>query len=148
MKVYGVKVLFYGENHAYFTCFKMRRVVWKRFASIQRSVYPSPKRLQHSAAAEEEERHCWLLETGPQLYDTHVPSSILQKAVLAVGSAVGGLANPERDGQIERERVQYIAHIVCITDLVSTFGETSGQYALEYVRSKMMEEEEGREILR
>ena len=48
----------------------------------------------------------------------------------------------------ERETVQYITHIVCITDLVSTFGETSGRYALEYVRSKMMEEEEGREILR
>ena len=127
----------------------MRRIAWKRAWKpiIQPSVRPSASRLQHSSTAEEE-RHCWLLETGPELYDTHVPSSILQKAALAVGSAVGGLANPERDGQRERERVQYSTHIVCITDLVSTFGETSGRYALEYVRSKMMEEEEGREILR
>ncbi len=34
-----------------------------------------------------------------------------------------------------------------IADLVFTFGETTGQFALQYMRSKMMEDKVGREIL-
>jgi Coenzyme Q (ubiquinone) biosynthesis protein Coq4 len=35
-------------------------------------------------------------EANPILYDTHIPTSGFQKALLAVGSAVVGLADPWR----------------------------------------------------
>ena len=45
------------------------------------------------------------------LYDTHIPTSVFQKALLAVGSAVAGLADPWRadmvavNGEVLGERI-------------------------------------------
>ena len=41
----------------------------------------------------------WLLGSSPKLYKDHVPTSALQKSVLAVGSSVGAFLYPERDGK-------------------------------------------------
>lgn len=76
--------------------------LWRRVVHSRQIVYSPARRWQHTSAVkneEEQERHCWLLETVPKLYDTHIPSSIVQRIVLAAGSAVGALADPKRDGQ-------------------------------------------------
>ena len=41
----------------------------------------------------------WLLGRSPKLYKDHIPTSALQKAVLAMGSSVGAFIYPERDGK-------------------------------------------------
>merc|ERR1711937_7260 len=64
-----------------------------------------------------------------KLYESHVPLSTLQKGALAVGSAVGAVLSPQRG------------------DLVAALGETTGEYALDRVRQKMLENKEGRGII-
>lgn len=64
-----------------------------------------------------------------KLYEAHVPLSGVQKAALAVGSALGALASPQR------------------ADLVAALGETTGEFALAQTRRKMLASEEGRSIM-
>lgn len=64
------------------------------------------------------------------LYDGHIPTSMLQKSILAVGSSVVGLSNPWR------------------ADMVAVSGEVTGSLvALGRMRSRMEETAEGRSVL-
>ncbi|KXS17770.1 Coq4-domain-containing protein [Gonapodya prolifera JEL478] len=63
-------------------------------------------------------------------YQSHIPSSSIQKLVIAVGSAFTALAVPTR------------------ADMVAALGETTGPYALGRIRDKMMADAVGRRILR
>ena len=67
---------------------------------------------------------------GPPLYPGHVETSLLQRVLLAAGSAVAGLSDPWR------------------ADMVATNGEVTGGRALEAMRHVMASTEEGRRILR
>ncbi|CAH8501078.1 unnamed protein product [Heterobilharzia americana] len=53
-------------------------------------------------------------------YPGHILLSPLQKCVLTIGSGIGCLLNPKR------------------ADLLSAFGETSGEYALRRIYSQML----------
>ncbi|XP_019366108.1 PREDICTED: ubiquinone biosynthesis protein COQ4 homolog, mitochondrial [Gavialis gangeticus] len=66
---------------------------------------------------------------GP-LYPGHVPTSPLQKALLAAGSAFAALRDPYRH------------------DMVAVLGETTGSLALQRLRDKMRHDAEGYQILR
>lgn len=41
-----------------------------------------------------------------KLYETHIPTSLFQKSLLAVGSAITALGNPWRDGMAEYAKSQ------------------------------------------
>uniref|UniRef100_A0A8C7AVW3 Coenzyme Q4 n=1 Tax=Neovison vison TaxID=452646 RepID=A0A8C7AVW3_NEOVI len=64
------------------------------------------------------------------LYPGHIPTSPLQKALLAAGSAGMALYNPYRH------------------DMVAVLGETTGHCALKVLRDQMRKDPEGAEILR
>ncbi|XP_032933756.1 ubiquinone biosynthesis protein COQ4 homolog, mitochondrial isoform X1 [Catharus ustulatus] len=74
---------------------------------------------------EEEEMEGW-----HPLYPGHIPTSPLQKALLAAGSAVMALYDPYRH------------------DMVAVLGETTGCLALPNLRDKMRNHPEGYRILR
>ncbi|KAK3747964.1 hypothetical protein QZH41_019440 [Actinostola sp. cb2023] len=65
-----------------------------------------------------------------KLYPNHVPTTSLQKALLAVGSAFMGLYDPTRQ------------------DMIAALGETTGYPALKWMHSKMVNDPVGQEILR
>ncbi|XP_039576013.1 ubiquinone biosynthesis protein COQ4 homolog, mitochondrial isoform X1 [Passer montanus] len=73
---------------------------------------------------EEEEMEGW-----QQLYPGHIPTSPLQKALLAAGSALMALYDPYRH------------------DMVAVLGETTGCLALPNLRDKMKNHPEGYRIL-
>ncbi|XP_074655071.1 ubiquinone biosynthesis protein COQ4 homolog, mitochondrial-like [Tubulanus polymorphus] len=64
------------------------------------------------------------------LYEGHIPTTLFQKGLLAVGSACMSLYNPARD------------------DMICSLGESSGYFALKRMRSKMLADPTGRLILR
>jgi ubiquinone biosynthesis protein COQ4 len=64
-----------------------------------------------------------------KLYATHVPTSLAEKAVLALDASLRALANPRR------------------ADLVGVLGETTGTPALRRMRDRMQRHPIGREIL-
>ncbi|XP_019851046.1 PREDICTED: ubiquinone biosynthesis protein COQ4 homolog, mitochondrial-like [Amphimedon queenslandica] len=66
---------------------------------------------------------------GDKLYDSHVPTTSLQRLALTVGAGIGGLCKPER------------------VDFIYTFGEVTGWYALQCMHQKMLKDETGQEIL-
>eukprot|EP00897_Mesotaenium_endlicherianum_P010232 jgi/Mesen1/9237/ME000006S09237 len=59
-----------------------------------------------------------------------VPTASWQKAAIAIGSAIGALANPAR------------------ADLVAALGETTGGVAFRRMRQRMLVNSEGQEVLR
>lgn len=63
------------------------------------------------------------------LYPEHIPTSPLQKALLAVGSAGMALYDPYRH------------------DMVAVLGETTGCHALKVLRDQMKKDPEGAKIL-
>ncbi|CAM1304010.1 COQ4 (predicted) [Pycnogonum litorale] len=63
-------------------------------------------------------------------YSTHIPITRFQRLLLTVGSAAKALTDPSRD------------------DMVAVLGETCGADALQKIRSKMLNDPEGHEILR
>ncbi|CAF0727324.1 unnamed protein product [Didymodactylos carnosus] len=65
-----------------------------------------------------------------RLYSSHIPTSFLQKSLLAVGSGIMSISDPSRD------------------DMISVFGETTGSLALKYIQQKMILDPEGEQILR
>ncbi|KAF9571090.1 Ubiquinone biosynthesis protein [Mortierella alpina] len=65
-----------------------------------------------------------------KLYEGHIPISPLQRTILAVGSAFTALANPLRG------------------DMVAALGETTGEMFLSRIRDQMLQDPEGRRILR
>ncbi|XDV20034.1 hypothetical protein PO909_025416 [Leuciscus waleckii] len=64
-----------------------------------------------------------------RLYPSHIPTSSVQKAILAVGSGVAALKNPYRH------------------DMVAVLGETTGHQALIKLRDRMRNDSEGCTIL-
>ncbi|XP_054853857.1 ubiquinone biosynthesis protein COQ4 homolog, mitochondrial isoform X2 [Eublepharis macularius] len=68
-------------------------------------------------------------ETSYPLYPGHIPTSPLQKALLAAGSACMALYNPYRH------------------DMVAVLGETTGYLALHNLRERMKKDPEGHRIL-
>ncbi|KAK7165194.1 hypothetical protein R3I94_003537 [Phoxinus phoxinus] len=64
-----------------------------------------------------------------RLYPSHIPTSPVQKAILAVGSGVAALKNPYRH------------------DMVAVLGETTGHQALIRLRDQMRNDSEGCTIL-
>nr|KAF6483812.1 coenzyme Q4 [Rousettus aegyptiacus] len=64
-----------------------------------------------------------------QLYPEHIPTSPLQKVLLAAGSAAMALYNPYRH------------------DMVAVLGETTGHCALKVLRDQMKRDPEGAQIL-
>ncbi len=67
--------------------------------------------------------------TNGSLYEGHVPTTVVQKAVLAAGSAAVGLGNPWR------------------ADMVAVNGEVTGLFALQSMRERMSADAEGRRVL-
>ncbi|NWZ20091.1 COQ4 protein, partial [Asarcornis scutulata] len=78
---------------------------------------------------EEEEEVMMEAEGGFPLYPGHIPTSPLQKALLAAGSALAALRDPYRH------------------DMVAVLGETTGCLALPSLRDKMKHHPEGYRIL-
>ncbi|KAK2567136.1 Ubiquinone biosynthesis protein COQ4-like protein [Acropora cervicornis] len=78
----------------------------------------------HESSAESD-----VLGSNFQLYDSHIPTSILQKAVLTAGSAIMALYDPTR------------------ADMVATLGETTGLFALRRMQKRMTEDPVGQHIL-
>lgn len=64
-----------------------------------------------------------------QLYQNHIPTGPVQKALLSVGAAMMALYDPYRH------------------DMVAVFGETTGWQALQNLREKMRNDPEGYRIL-
>lgn len=64
-----------------------------------------------------------------RMYSTHIPLSRFQKVLLAAGSSVTAIIDPYRG------------------DMVADFGETTGEQALKWMRSKMLQSSEGQQIL-
>ena len=65
-----------------------------------------------------------------RLYDSHKPTTFLQKSLLTVGSGLMSITDPSRD------------------DMISIFGETTGGLALRYIQEKMIIDPEGEQILK
>lgn len=65
-----------------------------------------------------------------RLYDTHKPTNLVQKTLLAVGSGIMSIRDPARD------------------DMISIFGETTGTLALKYMQEQMIADPEGDRILK
>ncbi|XP_050389541.1 ubiquinone biosynthesis protein COQ4 homolog, mitochondrial [Patella vulgata] len=63
------------------------------------------------------------------LYSGHIPTTRFQKTLLAIGSGITAIVDPARD------------------DMVSAFGETTGYFALQRLREKMLQDPVGRQIL-
>ncbi|XP_054164206.1 ubiquinone biosynthesis protein COQ4 homolog, mitochondrial-like [Oppia nitens] len=63
------------------------------------------------------------------LYDTHIPTTVTQKVLLSVGSAIAAITDPYRD------------------DMIAVFGETTGYLALQKMHKQMLSDDEGRQIL-
>lgn len=70
-----------------------------------------------------------LSHDGIQLYESHIPTSVMQKVLLTTGSALMALYNPER------------------ADMVATLGETTGFLALKNMHKKMQADPIGQQIL-
>ena len=65
-----------------------------------------------------------------ELEKHYIPTSLFQRALLSIGSASVALLNPHRG------------------DMIACLGEVTGDTALKSMREKMLESEEGMEILR
>jgi ubiquinone biosynthesis protein Coq4 len=93
-----------------------------------------PSRLCHKQAHghEDEDHHHHQQheqQERPILYDSHIPTTGLQKLILAAGSSLMSLADPWRH------------------DMVAVSAETTGHYALMRMMQKMRSSDEGRQIL-
>ncbi|CAL1276512.1 unnamed protein product [Larinioides sclopetarius] len=64
------------------------------------------------------------------LYDDHIQTSLLQKALLTIGSSILSITDPYRH------------------DMVAVLGETTGYVAAKQIRDKMLQDPEGSSILR
>nr|XP_015222139.1 PREDICTED: ubiquinone biosynthesis protein COQ4 homolog, mitochondrial isoform X2 [Lepisosteus oculatus] len=94
----------------------------------------------------------------PHLYQSHIPTNPLQKALLAVGSGIAALRDPYRHGETPASPFSSLtpnAHVspppppwpVCRADMVAVLGETTGQLALRRLRDEMRRDPEGCSIL-
>ncbi|GBO21213.1 Ubiquinone biosynthesis protein COQ4, mitochondrial, partial [Araneus ventricosus] len=63
------------------------------------------------------------------IYDGHIQTSVLQKALLTIGSSVLAITDPYRH------------------DMVAVLGETTGYVAAKQIKEKMSQDPEGSSIL-
>ncbi|GFO15809.1 ubiquinone biosynthesis protein coq4 homolog, mitochondrial [Plakobranchus ocellatus] len=82
-----------------------------------------------TAASDEDHGSFGLGQKYDQLYPGHISTTAFQKTLLAFGSSIACLINPERD------------------DMICALGETTGPVALRSIHKKMMADPEGRQIL-
>ncbi|KAK6629232.1 hypothetical protein RUM43_003049 [Polyplax serrata] len=85
------------------------------------SSYPNPKYVNQARSGKE--------NFEKDFERTHVTTSLLQKFILGLGSGILSISTPSRG------------------DMVAVMGEVTGPRALEYIRVRMLESEEGRKIL-
>lgn len=71
-----------------------------------------------------------IIDVQARLYDNHLPTTGLQKLILAAGSSLAALSDPYR------------------ADMVAVSGETSGKNALNFMHERMKSSKEGRQILK
>ncbi|KAJ7378116.1 Ubiquinone biosynthesis protein [Desmophyllum pertusum] len=83
----------------------------------------------YTAWPEEDEESYHSTEDAFQLYESHVPTSVMQKVLLTAGSAVMALYDPTR------------------SDMIATLGETTGRLALKNMHRRMMQDPVGQQIL-
>ena len=103
-----------------------RSILSKSFTSLVQLRPVSKSRWVSTADGEQAEK----TENNEKLYDHHIPTSMLQKLILAGGSALVGLADPWR------------------ADMVAVSGEvTASPAALRALRDKMLACDEGRVVL-
>uniref|UniRef100_A0A0K8RET9 Ubiquinone biosynthesis protein COQ4 homolog, mitochondrial n=1 Tax=Ixodes ricinus TaxID=34613 RepID=A0A0K8RET9_IXORI len=100
------------------------------FASVSRSTVHTG-----SASSKEEIEHesdVRVHEDIPKapLYPGHIPTTLAQKVLISVGSALAAITDPFRD------------------DMVAVFGETTGTLAFRELHKIMSNDPEGRQILR
>ncbi|KAH0615576.1 hypothetical protein JD844_005017 [Phrynosoma platyrhinos] len=89
-------------------------------------------------------------ETSYPLYPGHIPTSPLQKVLLAAGSAFMALYDPYRHGEMGPSMlVKLTKHIGghAEEDMVAVLGETTGFFALRNLRERMKNDPEGYRIL-
>lgn len=84
-----------------------------------------------------------------KLYETHIPTTNVQKLLLSVGSSLAAIIDPyTRDGKNRNlVIITRIVIFVLIADMVAVFGETTGHQALKSLERRMSLSTEGLEIL-
>ncbi|XP_045144448.1 ubiquinone biosynthesis protein COQ4 homolog, mitochondrial [Echinops telfairi] len=96
---------------------------------LRRSLCPV-RRLRGRPRPAADVPHRTASHAGPGLlYPDHIPTSLLQKTLLAAGSAAMALYNPYRH------------------DMVAVLGETTGRHTLKALRDQMRRDPEGAQIL-
>ncbi|KAH8824565.1 ubiquinone biosynthesis protein Coq4 [Flagelloscypha sp. PMI_526] len=80
-------------------------------------------------------------------YPGHIPLNWFENAVLAVGSGVMSLADPRRGGK-QFFLLSTNPSSEVLTDMVAALGETTAGPSLPRLREIMLEDEEGRSILK
>lgn len=101
------------------------------YASLSRSTV----RAGSSKSREDIEEHPSGVQTHEDipkapLYPGHIPTTLAQKVLITVGSALAAITDPFRD------------------DMVAVFGETTGALAFRELHTIMSNDAEGRQILR
>jgi ubiquinone biosynthesis protein COQ4 len=85
------------------------------------------------------------------LYDGHIPINLLQRAILSVGSSIVALTDPVRGGDESSKNLNRpenkFPFVASKLDMVAVNGESSGHSALVKMHRKMLESEEGQQIL-
>ncbi|XP_015905201.2 ubiquinone biosynthesis protein COQ4 homolog, mitochondrial [Parasteatoda tepidariorum] len=84
---------------------------------------------QSNKFSAEKEINQVLYERGQQLYDTHIPTSFIQKCLLVFGSSIMSISDVYRH------------------DMIAVLGETTGVSAAKKIREKMLNDPEGKSIL-
>ena len=84
-----------------------------------------------------------------KLYETHIPTTSVQKLLLSVGSSLAAIIDPyTRDGEnLNLVIIIWIVIVIMIADMVAVFGETTGHQALKSLERRMSLSTEGLEIL-
>ncbi|KAL9989547.1 hypothetical protein ACROYT_G004109 [Oculina patagonica] len=104
----------------------LRRSKGKRFISAGLKFEDGSSDSTAWQEEDEEDNHS---DGSFQLYESHVPTSMMQKVLLTAGSAVMALYDPTR------------------ADMVATLGETTGLVALKNMHQRMIQDPVGQEIL-
>lgn len=87
------------------------------------------------------------MQMNPQLYSTHIPTSSLQKLLLAGGSAIMALAQPQRGGT-RRYSLTLTPPTTALTDMVATMGETTAiRPILQHLHDRMAADVSGQRLL-
>lgn len=115
----------------------------------RRTVFRHRLRLLSTLRSADNARLFSVLNRPPPSYEGHVPLTPIERGVLAVGSAIGSLLNPRRDGMEDRCHHSVVFADIYILDLIATLGEvTATPYFIYRLRDAMLSSPTGRQILR